>query len=222
MNDSELQLLLKARSGTERRVYEALRQNGRMTDRQLRDLLGSPGSGPRDALERLLPLGLVRHAGKAATKNNPMQYEATPLAEIEEEKARYAVRKPRKRARRVASPGARLAEVRQMEQGDPRKWYPARDKVLAALPLLASTVKMSFWESVPPAELQLALDEIEELHKAAGDALAAGCERLEHEKYKSKIDKMNNRRGRTAAETEVVDRKVEALSRKLIDRESRH
>ena len=87
---------------------------------------------------------------------------------------RYAVLKPPKRARRsAASPGARLAERRQMEAGDPRKWYPARDKILAAL-RFASTVKMSFWESVPPDELELALDEIEELYEAAGDALAAG------------------------------------------------
>src|SRR3954454_13467581 len=99
MDESAFQQLLSGRSGTERKVYDALRAHGKMTDRQLRDLLRSPGSGPRDALARLLPLGLVRHAGKAATKNNPMQYEATPLGAIEEEQRRYAVRKPAKKPR---------------------------------------------------------------------------------------------------------------------------
>lgn len=217
MDENELQRKLAARSGTERRVYEALRQHGKMTDRQLRDLLGSPGSGPHDALKRLLPTGLVRHAGRASTKNNPMQWEATPLGEVEEARERYkvlAAKKPVRRAR--TSPGSRLAELRQMERGDPRKWYQARDRILAALPLLTNTVRMSFWESVPPEELQLALEEIEELHEAAADALAAGRERLQHEKYKDKIAKMQTDNGRTEAEQEVIKRKAEKLSRKLI------
>lgn len=221
MNDTELQTLLNQRSGFERRVYEALRQNGKMTDRQLRDLLSSPGSGPHDALKKLLPLGLVRHAGKAKSKGNPMQWEATPAAEVEEAQARNEVMKPRKKTRRTTSPGARLAELRQLEKGDARKWYPQRDKILAALPLLTSTVKMSFWEAVPVDELELALDEIEELYEAAGEALAAGRERLAHEKLQGKIDKMKQRNGRTAAENEVFERKAEALSKKLIQREAR-
>jgi len=218
MDETQLQALLNGRSGTERKVYEALRQHGKMTDRQLRDFLHSPGSGPRDALARLLPIGLVRHAGKADTKNRPMQWEATPVGEIEDQIQTYAARTPSKLTKRTrTSPGARIAELRQMEHGDARKWYPARDKILAALPLLTSTVKMAFWESVPPEELELALEEIEELHEAAGDALATGRERLEHEKYKAKIKKLSAQNGRTAAEVEVAERKAKLLSRKLID-----
>jgi chaperonin cofactor prefoldin len=103
-----------------------------------------------------------------------------------------------------------------MEAGDARKWYPARDKILAALPLLADTIKMSFWEAVPVDELQLALDEIEELHEAATDALRVGRERLEHEKYKAKLTKMKATNGRTDAEVEVIQRKAKTLRRKLI------
>jgi hypothetical protein len=217
MDETGLQRLLSERSGTERKVYEALRTRGRMTDRQLRDLLQSPGSGPRDALAKLLPLGLVRYAGKAATKNKPMQYEVTRLAEIEEEQKRFEVLKPTKRAKRShASPGARLAELRQMQHGDVRKWYPNRDKILAALPLLSNTVRMSFWESVPPDELRLALDEIEELHAAAAEALEAGRERLRHEKHKTKIEKLERTNGRTVAEQDTAARKAENLRRKLI------
>jgi hypothetical protein len=217
MDETGLQRLLSGCSGTERKVYEALRIGGRMTDRQLRDLLHSPGSGPRDALAKLLPLGLVRHAGRAATKNKPMQYEVTPLGEIEEELKRYAVRKPARRTKRSqASPGARLAELRQMEHGDARKWYPNRDKILAALPLLSNTIRMSFWESVPTDELRLALDEIEELHAAAAEALEAGRERLVHERHKGKIEKLERTEGRTVAEKETASRKATNLRRKLI------
>jgi len=216
MDQTAVQNLLKERSGTERKVYEALRTNGKMTDRQLRDLLGSPGSGPRDALKRLLPLGLVRHAGKAATKNYPMQYEATPPGEIEAEAERYKVRQPSKRKARTTSPGARLAELRQMEPGEARKWHPTRDTLLAVLPVLSNTIKMAFWESVPAEELQLALDEIEELHEAAGAALAAGRERMEHERYKAKIEKLQRTSGRTPAEKDTAARKAEQLRRKLL------
>jgi hypothetical protein len=103
-----------------------------------------------------------------------------------------------------------------MEQGDPRKWHPTRDKILAALPLLADTITMAFWESVPADELKLAIDEIAELHQAAGEALAAGRERLEHEKYKKKIDRVERTSGRTTAEKESHARKAESLRRKLI------
>jgi hypothetical protein len=216
MNEPELQKLLDSRTGTERKVYSALRQNGKMTDRQLRDLLRSPGSGPRDALAKMLPLGIVRYAGKASTTGNPMQYEATPAAEVEEAAASYVVRKPKRVRRARTPPGARLAELRQMEPGDCRKWYPARDQILATLPLLSDTMKMAFWESVPLDELQLALDEIEELHEAAGEALAAGRERVEHEKYKSKIEKLERTKGRTAPELDVAARKANHFRRKLI------
>jgi hypothetical protein len=216
MTEDELHRLLCLRTGTEQRVYEALRSHGKMTDRQLRDLLGSPGSGPRDALKKMLPLGLVRHAGPASTKNNPMQWEATPAAEIEAAQQRYAVLAPPAGRRARSSPGARLAELRQMEQGDPRRWHPVRDKVLATLPLLTETVRMALWESVPVAELELALEEIEELHQATDAALAAGRERLQHEKNKAKIAKLQRTAGRTPAEKEVAARKADALRKKLI------
>lgn len=218
MTESELHTLLQTRSGTERKVYDSLREHGRMTDRQLRDLLHSPGSGPRDALAKMLPLGIVRYAGKASTKGNPMQYEATPAGEVEDAAARFAVLKPKRSRRPRTSPGARLAELRQLQQGDCRKWYPARDQILATLPLLSSTIKMAFWESVPVEELELALDEIEELHEASGEALAAGRERLEHEKYKAKIEKIQRTKGRTSAEKDVAAQKAEVLSRRLIQR----
>jgi hypothetical protein len=217
MNETEFDQLLGERSGTERKVYDALRGSGKLTDRQLRDRLRSPGSGPRDALAKLLPLGLVRHAGKATTKGHPMQYEVTPLREIEEAQRRYAVRKPAKSPKRShPSPGARLAELKQMEHGDARKWYPNRDKILAALPLLTHTVRMSFWESVPPDELELALEEIEELHDAAAEALEAGRERLAHEKHKAKIEKLERTKGRTEHEKDTAARKATKLRGKLI------
>jgi len=216
MTDDELQRLLQSRSGTEQRVYEALRRHGKLTDRQLRDLLRSPGSGPRDALAKMLPLGLVRHAGKAPTKGNPMQWEATPASEIDKARERFDALKPPKSRRKRSSPGTRLAQLRQMQPGDCRKWYPARDEILATLPLLARTLEMAFWESVPVEELALALDEIEELHEAAANALAAGRERLQHERNKEKIEKLERTRGRTAAEREVAAQKREVLRRKLI------
>lgn len=216
MNETELEGLLRGRTGTERRVYGALRQHGRTTDRELRDLLHSPGSGPRDALKKLLPLGVVRHAGKASTKGNPMQYEATPVADIEETAARYEVNKPKRTRRGRSTAGSRLAELRQMEQGDCRKWYPARDKILATVPLLSDTLRMAYWESVPLDELKLALDEIQELHEVAGDALAAGRQRMEHEKYKAKIAKMTPTSGRTGPEKENSERLKKNLRRKLI------
>ena len=215
MNDSELQDLLNQRSGTEQRVHEALRAHGKMTDRQLRDLLRSPGSGPHDALKKMLPLGLVRHAGKAKTKGNPMQWEATPAAEVEETRDRYAILKPKKKARRN-SPTQRLADLRKLERGDVREWHPTRDRILATLPVLSNAVKMAFWETVPVDELQLALDEIEELRDAAEEALAAGRERLDHEKTKAKIGKMENRNGRTDAENKVFSHKAERLREKLL------
>lgn len=216
MTEDDLQTLLNSCTGTERRVYEALQHHGKMTDRQLRELLKSRGSGPRNALAKMLPLGLVRHAGKASTSGHPMQWEATPASEIDQTRERYEGRKPRPNRRTRKSPGARLAELRQMEPGDPRKWYPNRDKILAAVPLLTGAIKMAFWECVPAHELELALDEITELYETAGDALAAGRERLQHEKYKAKIEKLQRTRGRTAAEKEVAAQKVEKLSQKLI------
>ncbi len=199
----------------EQRVYGALSERGPLTDRDLRELLGSRGSGPRDALQKLLPTGAIRHAGKASTAGRPMLYEATPLAEVEAAAERFSVRKPRRRRSR-RSAGARLAELRQMEDGDCRKWYPVRDQLLATLGPLTQTLEMAFWKSVPPDELELALEEIEELHDAAGDALAAGRERLEHEKHKSKIEKLQATEGRTAPERDTANRLADKLSRKLI------
>lgn len=199
----------------EQRVYDALRDHGALSDRNLRELLGSRGSGPRDALQKLLPTGVVRHAGRATTAGKPMLYEATPLAEVELAAERFAVRKPRRRRSRKSA-GARLAELRQMEDGDCRKWYPVRDQILATLGTLSQTIQMAFWKSVPPDELELALEEIEELHQAAGEALAAGRERLEHEKQRSKIEKLRATDGRTVAERETAERLASKLSRKLI------
>lgn len=217
MTEDELQEVLRSRTATERRVYERLKCNGKLTDMQLRGLLNSSGSGPRDALKKMLTAGLVRHAGRASTKGQPMQYEVTPASEIEETRERVAVQKS-KRTRGRSSPGTRLAELRvSMEQGDCRKWYPARDQILASLPLLKDTVKMAFWESVPVQELELALGEIEELHDAAGEALAAGRLRLEHEKNKAKIEKLARTEGRTPAEKAVAARKAEGLRRRLIE-----
>lgn len=207
--------MLDDRTGMEQRVYGALDERGTLTDRALREFLDSRGSGPRDALQKLLPTGVVRHAGKASTAGKPMQYEATPLAEIEATAEKFAVRKPRRRPSRKSA-GARLAELRQMEDGDCRKWYPVRDQILATVGLLAQTLQMAFWKSVPPDELELALKEIEELHEAAGEALAAGRERLKHEKHKSKIEKLQVTDGRTAPERDTAHRLAEKLSRKLI------
>ncbi|MGH2993844.1 MAG: hypothetical protein ACRDL1_09945 [Solirubrobacterales bacterium] len=103
-----------------------------------------------------------------------------------------------------------------MEKGDYREWYPVRDQMLATLGLLTRTVKMAFWKSVPPDELELALNEIEELHEATGEALAAGRERLEHERQKSKIKKLQRTDGRTAAERDTADRLAKKLTDKLI------
>lgn len=171
-------------------------------------------------MSKMLPLGLVRHAGKASTKGNPMQWEATPASEIEETKQRYDTLKPssKKNRRLRNSPGARLAELRQMERGDCRKWYPTRDEILATLPRLTRTIRMAFWESVPVEELELALEEIEELHEATSAALAAGRQRLEHERNKAKIEKLQRTNGRTVAEKDVAARKAETLRGKLIRR----
>lgn len=215
MNNHELQTFLDGRTGMERRVYSALRDHGPLTDRNLREQLGSRGSGPRDALSKLLPTGVVRHAGKVEAKGNPMLWEATPLAEVEAQAERYAVRKPRRRRGRK-SVNARLAELRQLEKGDYRKWYPVRDQMLSTLHPLAEMVKMAFWQSVPPDELELALAEIEELHDATGEALAAGRERLEHERQKSKIDKLKATKGRTPGELDNADRLAAKLEKKLI------
>jgi hypothetical protein len=199
----------------EQRVYDALLHHGALTDRNLRELLGSRGSGPRDALQKLLPTGVVRHAGKATTAGKPMLYEATPLTEVELAAERFAVRKPRRRRSRKSA-GARLAELRQMEDGDCRKWYPVRDQILATVGALSQTIQMAFWKSVPLDELELALEEIEELYEAAGEALAAGRERLEHEKQKSKIEKLRATDGRTVAERDTAERLASKLRRKLI------
>ena len=204
----------------ERRVYTALHESGPLTDRNLREMLRSRGSGPRDALQKLLPLGVVRFAGKASTAGNPMQYEATPPAEVEAQAESYAIRKPqRRRARR--SPGARLTDLRQMEEGDFREWHPVRDQILSTLGVLSRELKMTFWKSVPPDELELALTEIEELHEATGEALAAGRERLVHEKQKSKIEKLQATSGRTAAERDTADRLAKRLKTKLIPGDDR-
>lgn len=215
MTERELQELLDARTGTERRVYVALRDRGPLTDRNLREALGSRGSGPREALRKLLPLGVVRFAGKASTAGNPMQYEVTPLAEVEAQAESYAVRKPsRRRTRR--SPGARLSDLRQMEEGDFREWHPVRDQILSTLSVLNRALKMTFWKSVPSDELEMALAEVEELHEATGEVLAAGRERLEHEKQKAKIEKLQATDGRTAQERDTADRLSKKLSAKLI------
>ena len=145
-----------------------------------------------------------------------MLYEATPLAEVEIAAKRFAARKPRRRNRNRRSPGARLGELRQLEDGDCRKWYPVRDQILATLGALTQTIQMAFWKSVPPDELELALEEIEELHEATGEAVAAGRERLEHEKQKSKIEKLRATDGRTTPERETAERLASKLSRKLI------
>jgi hypothetical protein len=215
LNEDDLQQLLNNRTGMEQRVYAALRQYGPLTDRALREHLGSRGSGPRDALQKLLPTGVVRHAGKASTPGKPMRYEATPTAEVETAAERFAARKPRRRRSR-RSAGARLAELRQMEDGDCRKWYPVRDQILATLGPLKQVLDMAFWKSVPPDELELALEEIEELHEATTEAVTAGRQRLEHEKNKSKIEKLQVTDGRTASERDTAHRLAARLGQKLI------
>jgi hypothetical protein len=108
-----------------------------------------------------------------------------------------------------------------MEEGDFREWHPVRDQILSTLGVLSRALKMTFWKSVPPDELELALAEIEELHEATGEALAAGRERLEHEKQKAKIEKLQATSGRTASERDTADRLTKKLRTKLIPGDDR-
>ncbi|MDQ3741971.1 MAG: hypothetical protein M3389_13615 [Actinomycetota bacterium] len=203
----------------EQRVYAALKAHGPKSDPQLRALLGSSGSGPRDALAKLLPIGVVRHAGRASTPGKAMLYEATPAPEVEEAAERYAVRKPQrtKRARVAATP--RLAELRRMEAGDFRQWHAARQRVLSQTKLLYKIDKMAFWESAPADELQLVLEEVVELRAWCDDVIAAIGERREHEAVKAKVTKLRATAGRTAPEQETAGRLADKISRKLISQD---
>lgn len=220
MTDEELKVLLSQRTGMEQRVYEALRVNGPMSDPQLRQVLGSSGSGPRDALAKLLPIGLVRHTGRASAPGKAMLYEATPASEVEAAVERYAVRKPRRTTRRARSaPGPRLAELRRMEPGDFRQWHAVRQRVLAQTKLLYRVDKMAFWESAPADELELVLDEVLELRAWCEDVIAAIGERAEHESVKAKVTKLRATNGRTASEQETARRLADRISRKLIQQD---
>lgn len=218
MDGPQLERAMQTRTGMERRVYDSLRQHGRLTDRQLRELLGSRGSGPRDALAKLLPTGLVRYAGRAAAPGRPMQYEATPPAQVEAAAERYAVRKP-KRQRRRASVGARIRELRGMAPGDFRDWHAARQRILSQTKLLTNVEPMAFWEVVPLDELEMILDEVRELRDWTEGVIAAIAERAEHESVKKKIGKLRATDGRTPQEKETARRLEEKLRRKLIVRE---
>ena len=117
-------------------------------------------------------------------------------------------------ARLAHSPGARLADLRQLEQGDCRKWYPARDQILATLPLLTETVKMSLWESVPLDEIEPVLDEIEELHDRQRGRPRRRARAAGPREDKAKIEKMQ----RTRRPHRRRDRGLRAKGRDAEDR----
>src|SRR4051794_161020 len=183
MRSDEFERQLNARTGTEQRVYAALRERGPMSDMQLREFLGSRGSGPRDALKKLLPIGFVRLAGRAGTHGKPWLYEATLPSDVETAAESYAARTP-KRKRRKASTNNKLSDLRRMQPGDFREWHAVRQRILSQTKLLTRVDTMAFWETAPLDELELVLEEVVELQDWAEDVIASIGERSEHEAIK--------------------------------------
>lgn len=212
MTENELAATLAALAGTDRRVYAALREAGKMTDRMLREELGSRGSGPRNALEKLLELGLVRPADKAQSPGRPQLYERTPLGEVEQQAAKYGARKPRRREAKGTPASSRLGRLRRQEQGNWTDWQHTRRRILEETMLLYSIDKMAFWNVAPEDELEFVLDEVVALREWCDQVLCALGQRRADDSKRRKIEKMiGNLNGRTPAEIAALQKKAAEL-----------
>lgn len=211
MDEIEVDRLLAAMTSADRRVYRALRQ-ARCTDADLRVALKAHTTGA--SLRRLLDKGLVRHVGRTRQRRM-MQYEATPVAEVETQAKKYAIRKPPgKRTRTGVS--AKLAELRAMEPGNYPLWHENRKYVLQHTKVLTRIEPQMFWEAAPPDEIEMVREEVEELVEWAQRVLDAAAVRVDHEEKKATIHKLRQTNGRTPHEIENAERLAERLSEKLI------
>lgn len=217
MTDQELQTILSALSRTEQDIYKTLiAQQGAMTAPMLRGPVRRT-DGLTMELRHLCELGLIRPLGRKVIEGRhpAMAYVTVPVREIEHARERFAVRSPRRRRRGRRSGGPGIAGLREMERGDYEQWYRVRRRLLELTQIVVQAEKMSFWESAPDDERELALGELRDLLTATEDAIAAFQMRADDDATREKIGKLRATNGRTPAEAATARRLADKLEQKL-------
>jgi len=213
MKDEQFKRLLAGLPAGRRKVYDAINNCGPVTKNELHRLLGKKSRkvGFTDTMKPLEQDGLIRKAGERHEGNRSagILWEATPVAAIERQRARYAEdHGDRPRAQRVA-------DLRRMEKGDFADWYTCRRRIVELTALLTTVEPMTFWEASPDEDLLLIGQELAELERWAERVLDALDARQADDAMRAKIAKLRNTEGRTPNEAEAFRHKADRLEATL-------
>lgn len=213
MNDEHFKRVLDALPPGRRRVYEAIRSAGPVTKNELHRLLGKRSRKVKftDTMNPLEQAGLIRKAGelREGKRSAGLLWEATPMAGIERQRARYA------EDHGGPARSQRVADLRRMEKGDFGDWYACRRRIVELTELLTAVEPMTFWEASPDEDLLLIGKELAELEGWAGRVLDALDARRADDATRAKIAKMRNTMGRTPGEAEAFLRKADQMEAAL-------
>ena len=214
MDIDERDALVQGLSPTEQRIYAAL-EGGKLASTELRQAAGGRADGMTAELRRLMSHGLIRVVGRAPRERGikPRMYERVSLSEVEAEAEKFAARRPTRRSR---SAGSKLNEMRRREAGEFSGWHRTRKRILEETQLLTQVETMAFWDAVPEDELELVLDEVLDLRQWVNAVIEAINERKMDDALRARIEKMLATSGRNEHEKDIVRRKVDLLSSKLI------
>jgi hypothetical protein len=214
MNDPHFQRVLGGLPPHRRKVYEVIRSGGPLTKNELHRLLG--GKSHKVSFTNTMPplqrAGLIREAGCERVEGGRKVgklWEATPIAGIERQRARYA------QDHGGPSSSQRVADLRRMEKGDFADWYACRRRIVELTGLLTTVEPMTFWEASPDEDLLLIGEELVELKSWAGRVLNALDARRADDATRTKIAKLRNTTGRTPSEAEAFQRKAHRLESAL-------
>src|SRR5439155_13130128 len=115
-------------------------------------------------LERLQMAGLLRQVGK-----KPATFAAVPLAEVEDAKDRYALRKKRRVKRK--SSRSRIVDLRTYEHGDYAEFYRVHRRLVELGEYVGVQIpKMAYWQVAPKEDLAQIANELISLRSAIDDA----------------------------------------------------
>lgn len=154
---------------------------------------------------RLQTDGLIRLVSK-----NPARYAAVPSTGVEEAAKMHRLKKTRTKKRRGQR--ARLVELRKYEHGDYGEFYRVHRRVIELSDYVARELpKMAFWAAAPKDEFARVVDELAGLQDAIDMALACLKQRADDDNLLSKIAKLEETKGRTAAEVATAGALAEKL-----------
>jgi hypothetical protein len=218
MTKDEYEALVARIDRNDRAMLEEAGRLGSATVSQLRPVTrgrktGQPMEyGLTRELERLQVAGLLRQVGK-----NPARYAAVPVADVEDAKERYALRKKRKVKRK--SNRSRMVDLKTYEHGDYAEFYRVHRRLVELGEYVGVHIpKMAYWQVAPKEDLAQIARELLALRDHIDDAMMCLKERADDDELRAKIEKLETTNGREGPELELFRAAAEKLQRQYDQR----